>query len=466
MRGNSKFEIRNSNQIRNSNNQRKLCFEFRHSNLIRISNFEFRILLILLFFTASARSSPWLLTDSQFQTSQVSIDSIDSAGIHSDSSVIPWQTIVEITRPGAPTPAPAGRLSLIFQSGDHLAGDPASFNGDTLQWNAAIPQIGQISSPVGSLVGIAKPAFTPPDLDQTRTDDVIHLANGDAVHGIVTQIAAGAVTIQTTDGTSTPITWDSINAVLFSGSPSPPAHRAFRIRFAGDQAITVPDVSMSSSTLTLTLDDHSTRTLDPAAVSSIEQLNGPVTWLTSLKPSANIYKPFFSEDFPTRFDRTVADAKPITEKYPAFHHGIGCHSYSKLTYDLDPAWSTFRTQFAIDSNSPLADVTVRIYLDDKCAFEKKNVKAGRIFQPVMLPLSGAKTISLEVDYGENYATEDRFVWLDPALMRQPPAESTAQPSQQEKKRPVLAVTPASSIRLPDLLRSETHSLSPIIGQRH
>ena len=119
----------------------------------------------------------------------------------------------------------------------------------------------------------------------------------------------------------------------------------------------------------------------------------------------------------------VADAKPITEKYPAFHHGIGCHSYSRLTYELDPAWTSFRTQYAIDSNSPLADVTIRIYLDDKCVYEKKNVKAGTIFPPVLVPLSGAGTISLEVDYGENYATEDRFVWLDPALTRKTPSQT-------------------------------------------
>ncbi len=53
----------------------------------------------------------------------------------------------------------------------------------------------------------------------------------------------------------------------------------------------------------------------------------------------------------------------------------------------------------------------------KSRFEKKNVKAGQIYPLVLLPLAGAKTLSLEVDYGENYATEDRFVWLDPALIR-------------------------------------------------
>ena len=113
----------------------------------------------------------------------------------------------------------------------------------------------------------------------------------------------------------------------------------------------------------------------------------------------------------------MAEGRPIREKYPQFHHGIGCHSYTKIVYDLDGSYDTFRAQYCIDSSSSLADVTARVLLDDKVAFEKKNVKTGDIYPVISLPLAGAKTLSLEVDYGENYATEDRFAWLDPALVR-------------------------------------------------
>jgi hypothetical protein len=246
------------------------------------------------------------------------------------------------------------------------------------------------------------------------------------MHGIISGIAPAGVTIQIGDATPT-LGWDSISAVLFATAPGNPAEsqrRMFRVRLAGDEAVDVADVSLAADQLTITLEDKTTRRLDPGIVAGIEQLNGPIQWLSSREPLENIYKPFFSENFPTRFDRTVADGTPIHEKYPGFHHGIGCHSYSKLVYDLDGGWAGFRTQFRIDSDSPLADVTVRIYLDDKPAFERKNVKAGRIYPVVVVPLNGAKTISLEVDYGENYAMEDRFVWLDPALLRTLPPATT------------------------------------------
>ncbi|MGD0540555.1 MAG: NPCBM/NEW2 domain-containing protein [Tepidisphaeraceae bacterium] len=332
---------------------------------------------------------------------------------------------MEISQTPNPTAGAGSRFSLFFRSGDTVGGEPVSLSGDMLQWQS--PRLGDISFPIDSLLAMVRSGSNPADLDQTRADDVVRLANGDTAHGIIAQIGVGGVTIQAGDATPT-LSWDSITAVLFSttpASPHAPEARMFRVQLGGDESLTVGAVALAGDQLTVFLDDKNSRQIDVATVAGIEQINGPIAWLTARRPAENIYKPFFSENFPTRFDRTVADGKPIRERYPSFHHGIGCHSYSKLVYDLDGKWKGFRSQFAIDSDSPLADVTVRIYLDDKVVFEQKNVKAGRVYPVVTVSLSGAKRLGLEVDYGENYATEDRFVWLDPALTR-----TFAQPSTQ------------------------------------
>jgi hypothetical protein len=168
--------------------------------------------------------------------------------------------------------------------------------------------------------------------------------------------------------------------------------------------------------------------VDLSAVTSIEQMNGPISWLTQHRLVQNIYRPFFAENFPARFDRSVDGNQTIHERFSQFHHGIGCHSFSKLVYDLDGTYAAFRTQFVVDSDSPLADVTVRILLDDKAVVERKNLKAGRIESPIVVPLNNAKKLSLEVDYGENYATEGRFAWLDPALLRAMPPVAATEPA--------------------------------------
>jgi NPCBM/NEW2 domain len=339
-----------------------------------------------------------------------------------------WDDILELSRNAASAePLASGRtFNLILTNGDRLSGSADSITDEKLQWQNRL--LSTTSWPLDRVAAIIRAGVEVTDLDHPRTDDLVRLGNGDVTHGIVTQINVAGVTLQT-DSASPTLPWSSISAVLFStpqsaekSSPS----RSFRIHLNGDQVITVPNISMGGGQLKLALDMQNFRQVDESNVTLIEQINGPVSWLTARNPIQNIYKPFFSENFPARFDQTVDDGQPIRAAYPAFHHGIGCHSYSKLIYALDGTYRNFRTQFAIDSNSPLADVTVRILLSDVVVFEQKNVKAGQVYPVKVVSLTSAKTLALEVDYGENYATQDRFVWLDPALVDAQSA--TTQPS--------------------------------------
>ena len=63
----------------------------------------------------------------------------------------------------------------------------------------------------------------------------------------------------------------------------------------------------------------------------------------------------------------------------------------------------------------------RILVDGRQVWEKKNVKAGPVSAPAILDIAGHKSLTLEVDYGENYDVQDRFNWIEPALLRTRPA---------------------------------------------
>jgi hypothetical protein len=394
---------------------------------------------LLILTIAPAISSPraladteWSVTNAQFQSSREKISSLDAQGIHialasGGQSVMSWDGLLEITRVPDPSAAVAplaaatqpAKFDLFLIGGDRITGEPVSVASEKLQWKS--PVLGDIEIPLNRLAAICRAGSAIKGIDESRADDVVRLGNGDSAHGIVTQISSSGVALQAGDATPT-LAWDTVTDVLFSTPPGGGIgnKRMFRVRFNGDVSITVPAAFLAGDQITINFDAKTSRTLPVSVVQAIEQINGPVSWLTALAPAENIYKPYFSENFPARFDRTVEDGQPIREKFPQFHHGIGCHSYSKLVYDLDGKYPQFRTQFAVDSQSPLADVTVRILLDGKLVFERKNVKAGQIYPVQLVPLNNAKTLALEVDYGENLATQDRFVWLDPALIRSAP----------------------------------------------
>jgi hypothetical protein len=369
----------------------------------------------------------WVLTDARLATSPVHLVSLDQntvnilRGDSQQSAAISWDDIVALSHGEEGPAGQSGPLELILAGGDRLGGQPVSSTGDQLTWKSA--GLGQIAISLNRVAAIARSEVSPEKLAENRADDQVQLANGDMAHGIVTQIGPDGVTLQAADATPT-LPWDSISAVLFStGSQgkNPGGGKMFRVSFAGGDSISASDLSLAGDQLKLTFPDKTETSVPISSVDKIEQINGPLCWLTSLDPVDNIYKPMFEEKFPARFDFTVDGEQSIASKYPGFHHGIGCHSYSKISYALDGGYPFFRTRFAMDTDSPLAEVTVRVLLDEKVVWEEKGVKAGGIYPMTVVPLGNAKKLGLEVDYGENYATQGRFVWLDPALVRQQPS---------------------------------------------
>jgi hypothetical protein len=375
------------------------------------------IVILILIPTPSLRAQSWTLTDSSLTPTQIQLTTLTPTSITTSTTTLPWQTQLSLTHEAQPTdPDP---YQIVLTTNDHLSGSAAGVFGEKLQWKN--PLLGEFFLPVDQVAAIYRSQYPPKNLTQPRTDDIIQLNNGDSAHGIVSNVCALGVTFQPDNSTiATTLPWTTVTAVLFSTSPQPPStQHLFRLTLSDGSQVSVPAIALSQSKLTVTLPDQTTHPLDPAQVASIEQLNGPLTWLTDRTPTTITYKPYFTEFFPPHFDATY-DNKPIPQKFEGFHHGISCHSNTKLDYALDPEFTTFRTQFAIDSDSSLADVTVRIFLDDKLAYEQKNIKAGQIYPVTTIPLTGAKTLSLEVDYGQTFSTQGRFVWLDPALLKTPP----------------------------------------------
>src|SRR6185369_8072980 len=97
--------------------------------------------------------------------------------------------------------------------------------------------------------------------------------------------------------------------------------------------------------------------------------------------------PYFGSapPWPARNDLAV-DGSPLRANGRTFSRGIGVHSYSRLTYEIDSSqWPAFRTQYAIDAGRggeprSLADVTVRIKLDDRVVHEQAHIRPGDLSQ--------------------------------------------------------------------------------------
>jgi NPCBM/NEW2 domain len=410
---------------------------------------------VLAFSPCVRAQSKWTLTTADFRSAQVSLSSLDQSGasVMPDGApaprVVKWDEVLLLEREPSSTAKPppttagasaaAGKFILYVTGGDQFRGEPKSIENETLVWNS--PAVGAVTVPLKQVVAIGKSNQPSPASDAKRTEDVVTLANGDSVRGILSALAGGTLKVQSQGG-EVPVPLENVASVLLAttgggGGETPTASaRAFRVRLADDSMVTGSAlVTSAGGKLTLTL-AAGKRDVPLASVTSIEQINGPVSWLSSRRPVENVQTPLLDTARPARMDRTVA-GRPIRFADRTYARGIGITPYSRITWDLPAAggnYKAFRTQYAIDGLAPYADVTVRVKLDGKTVHERTGFTAGELSPVVLVPLNNAKQLTLEVDFGGNYNVQDRLNWIEPALIT-----ATAIPSS-----PVPAPAPARS----------------------
>jgi hypothetical protein len=383
-------------------------------------------ILALLALAAFAQAeSQWTLTTADFHTQTVTLKSLDHSGIGiapapaGDEKTIPYAEFLDLSRtlPGGQT---AGKFILHLGNGDQIGGEPVSIKGNDLQWSS--PLLGDLSLPMKQLSAMTRPGAVMPD--SRRREDVVTLANGDTLRGIIGNLADGKVTVQTETGNSeAPIT--SIGQITFAATAgSAPVAGGFCVRFDEGSSVIATSIVLNGDKVELTLSKAPVRSVDLARVAAIEQVNGPVSWLSSRTPSEDLYVPFIGSPRTgaAKMDRNWGGKDPIRFGAQQFAHGIGVHSFSRLSWNLDGQYEAFRTRFAIDAKeaNSKADVTVRVLLDGKQVYEQTHVRAGTLSPVVIEDLNGAKKLTLEVDYGDNMDTQDRLNWIEPALLKHKP----------------------------------------------
>jgi hypothetical protein len=370
--------------------------------------------------SALAPASPWTLTTADFQTQQVELQSLSADSLvvttPGGPKTVPVTDVLQLSREVTAAATKPAAFVLTLSTGDRLTGTPAALDGEMFTW--ASPSVGAMKVSLRDVQSLSKASAPASPADHPPAEDTLTLANGDIVKGIVSGFADGNLSV-TQGGDTLPVPLDAVATLRFASPTKPRAdapERSFRVRLSDGSTLTAPSVEIASGNATLRLADNSSRPIPLASIASVEQLNGPVVFLSSLTPTEDVQRPYLGDPWPARFDRGVT-GEPLRTPQRAFARGIGVHAYSRLTFDLDPSYKSFRTQFAIDTGGPFANVTARILLDGKSAFERADVTSTTPSTVVSVPLNGAKTLTLEVDYGRSNDTQDRFMWLEPALLR-------------------------------------------------
>lgn len=387
----------------------------------------------LLFLAAGVLAQDsWVLTGSDFRRTAVIVESLDSQGLRiataeGAKSIRPVDEVLRLERTSA-APATTQKFTLFLHGGDRIVGEIGELKDEMLKWSN--PAIGELSLPLSKLRGISK-ITAPPGLDLERKEDQVVLSNHDVVRGVIAGIEDGKILVQT-GGDTVPVPLASSDSIFFASTARQPnaTSSSWRIQFTDGSILTASVVTLKDGRLAFQLPAEKGVPASKIAYSanlsnlqSIEQLNGPVSWLSDRPPSVNQQVPFNSEStFPARMNLNVF-GKPLRVGTQVFEKGIGVHANSIVTFPLDGSYSIFRTRYAIDTTSDVskAVVIVRILLDGRVVHEENNFRAFKLSPVVTIGLSGAKELTLEVLAAGATDTQDRLDWIEPALIRKAPA---------------------------------------------
>lgn len=342
---------------------------------------------------------------------------------------IPAGDLVRISSLNGPHRQGNRFLRLTLRGGDEVVGRlPASAepteNGDALVIDAA--DLGHLTIPLDALARVdtaraARPEFRKVvarfDRSSVDEEDRILLTNSDVVRGFITSIGAEGVVLEASLGEAN-VALDRILAVRCGISESVPLPTPFFVvTLQSGGRFSTTELNWSASTVEAVLRFGQRVRMEPERIAHVDLIGGRWEWLGGHRPISYEHTPMLSLDWPYVVDRNVL-GEPMKVAGEMFEHGVGVHSRSSLTYDLKGDYSEFVTSMGIDDDSgPYADVTAIILVDGKRRWFEEHVRRGTLLGPVRLDVRKAKRIELVVDFGDNGDLQDRFNWVNAALIR-------------------------------------------------
>jgi NPCBM/NEW2 domain len=221
------------------------------------------------------------------------------------------------------------------------------------------------------------------------------------------------------EGEEHTIPGDRLQAIVFAAHPANrSASTAVQIVHlnSGDK-LSGKWTGIKGSNISLQMPWDQTWELPIDSVVEISTRNGNLVQLSDLEPSAVEQTPYFGRLMPYKRDVSL-EGEPLKMKGKSYSKGLAVHSRCVLTYDLDGQFTKFKTTVGFDEAAGnRGNVSCRVLADGKELFAKPVLKADQDPQAIDVSVKDAKSLTLEIDFGENEDVGDRVIWAEPRLFR-------------------------------------------------
>jgi hypothetical protein len=334
--------------------------------------------------------------------------------------------VVALRRDGVALPPGPDGEHVAFANGDRLPGAVGDLDGDRLQFRLGKESLSLPLSAL-SVVWLAPPDGAEPErllrrlAAESRARDRVLLRNGDAVEGILTGLDDKALRLEV-NRKELKIERAKVAAVALStelGTTLKPKAAFGRLVLRDGTRLSLASATCADGGTLLGETLFKTKVsfpLDDVVSLSVE--GGPAVYLSELKPRKYEHNPYLGAAWPYVPDGS-ADRRDLRLGGNAFDRGIGLHAESRLSYDLGGRYRRFEALVGLDDQGGKGgSARVRLLVDGKPVdLGDADLTHRREPLAVRVDVTGAKELTLVVEFGDRGGVRGHVDWADARLIK-------------------------------------------------
>jgi hypothetical protein len=256
-----------------------------------------------------------------------------------------------------------------------------------------------------------------------EADDTLVLKNRDRIRGELLGLSPDEASIRTELGESK-VRLGELAAVVFSPDllmkrEVPESHAV--VTLTDGSSLTVDSVQKQNQTADWELNLGTTKiNIADGQLFGIQVYRDDARSLVDVVPKESRWTPFLPDLSPDAKDPPAAAVNETVNGRPV-PQGISAIGRTELFYDLDQNVRAFAGAVAIpDSIGPEGSATFRVVVDGQIRFDSGVVRREDGVRRVPpIDLTGARSMSLIIDYGERWDILNKGTWIDPRMIRKP-----------------------------------------------
>ena len=389
-----------------------------------------------LFGVSSSQAAIYTLDGRCLQASLVAVDGKGMLRLQgaSDVDAIPFSSVHMISFPTRSAEfLGEGALGVLLQGGDYLTGVLTGGNAEKIVLDN--PLLGLLDIPIDSMQMLL-PGMRdiPADFGRyalSADEDVVYRKSTsgfgeDFISGTVDLFSGKGLTFECSLGL-VDFSFGQLNAVVISsaGAESRAENDTFVLLRGGAGRVTGSFKGLENGRLSLDGSFLPEFSLPVDVIESISFRRDSMLFVSDLEPTGVDQTPYLgaSEDFlfPFQRDRSVSGRELVCGGQ-RFAKGLGVHSRAVLTWDLEEPFASFQAFVGISDETldlrAHGSIRFRVQIDGRKVFESPILRGGDgvVFLP-LIPLEGAKTLTLEADFADGFDSGDRGLWGQAFLLK-------------------------------------------------